>query len=76
MSEKVYFQTICHSLASTNYRIEDVTNFRDCVFKITPKLKHESNKAYNRALKEFKRIKLGFRGLSQELKAEKLPLLE
>jgi len=76
LNKNVTFQTIERPLEAPDYKLNSISNFRDFVFKVTPKLKYEFTKAYNRSLDEFKKLKQGFRGLSQKEKQQKASLLE
>ena len=46
MDTNVYFQTVESPIEDSKQEIENIANFRDFVFQVTPKLKHEFNNAY------------------------------
>ena len=49
----------------------NVTNMRDFVFTVTPKLKYDSQNDYEVAFKEFKKLQQGFKNLDERKKKEK-----
>lgn len=57
------FQTVNEEVDKENYSIENVTNFRDFAFIVTPRLKSEFHKEYSIALDEFKKLEKAFNNI-------------
>jgi phage-related protein len=76
MDTNVYFQTVDSPIEDATQEIESCSNFRDFVFQVTPKLKHEFNNAYQEVLKEFKKLKVTFKNLNAEARETKFHIVE
>ena len=57
-------------------KMPNVTNMRDFVFTVTPKLKYDSQHDYEVAYNEFKKLQQGFKNLDERKKKDKQKQLE
>ena len=79
LDKSISFQTIkgeVESEINKSIKMPNVTNRRDFVFVVTPKLKFDSQNDYEVAFKEFKKLQQGFKNLDERRKKNKQKQLE
>ena len=79
LDKSISFQTIRGEVEvdlHKSIKMPNVTNMRDFVFEITPKLKYDSQNDYEVALKEFKKLQQGFKNLDERQKKSMQKQLE
>ncbi len=76
LNQNVYFQTLPEEITENNHKVTGISNLRDFVMVITPKLKFEFHRDYKKALKELKDLQQSYKLLNEEEKREKRRLLE
>lgn len=76
LNNNVYFQTIVEPVSEGMEHLPNISNMRDFVTVITPKLKFEFHRDYMKAVKELKGLYQSYSILSEAEKAEKKKLLE
>ena len=84
MNKNIAFQTIEGAVDHTTLTVDNIVNFRDFVFMVTPKLKSDFHRDYLVALYEFDKLKKAFESLGdddedervKDLKASLKPQLE
>lgn len=76
MNKNVYFQTVSEEAGAHIERVAAMSNARDFVLTITPKLKFEFHRDYLKAAKELKGLYQSFKLLGEAERQEKKRLLE
>lgn len=76
MNNNVYFQTVADPVNDSMEHLPNISNMRDFVMIITPKLKFEFHRDYMKAVKELKGLYQSYNILGEAEKAEKKKLLE
>lgn len=76
MNTNVYFQTVSEDVSNQIEQVSSMSNTRDFVLTITPKLKFEFHRDYLKAAKELKGLYQSFKMLGETEKQEKKRLLE
>lgn len=76
MNKNVYFQTVSETVNANVESVPSMSNSRDFVLTVTPKLKFEFYRDYLKAAKELKGLYQSFKLLGDSEKFEKKRLLE
>lgn len=76
LNKNVYFQTVLSEFTEGMASTPSVSNMRDFVFTVTPKLKFEFHRDYKEALKELKGLNQSYKLLNNDEKKDKKKLLE
>jgi hypothetical protein len=76
LNRNVYFQTLEGAQADPSQMTPNISNLRDFVFTVTPRLKSEFHRDYRNALKEFKTLMQSYKLLTSDEKKEKKRFLE
>jgi hypothetical protein len=76
LNKNVYFQTINDEISDIMEQLPQISNMRDFVLVITPKLKFEFHRDYVKAAKELKGLHQSYELLTDREKTEKKKLLE
>ena len=72
----VNYQTIKEDIKIPSQKVPNVSNFRDFLFVVTPRLKYEFHKDYQKAVQELKVLQQTYRTLSKVEQEEKKVFLE
>lgn len=76
LNKNVYFQTVVDEFSEGMSFAPPISNMRDFVLTVTPKLKFEFHRDYKELLKELKGLHQSYKLLSDEEKKDKKRMLE
>ena len=76
LNKDVYFQTVNEEQGGNIEQLSNLSNMRDFVLTIMPKLKFEFHRDYVKAAKELKSLHKSYKLLSDNDRVEKRRLLE
>lgn len=66
MDKQVYFQTLSKKIDENLQTVQSISNARDFVFTVTPKLRYEFNITYQELKVEYKKLLTAYKNLEND----------